>query len=72
MLTKDQKKEIVKSLRGKFKKNKLAVFCNFEGISVEKQRELKKQFKENKGEIFVVKRRLLSRALSEEIGRAHV
>jgi large subunit ribosomal protein L10 len=66
MLAKEQKKEIVKNLREKLRKNKLAVFCNFEGISVDKQRDLKRQFKENKGEIFVVKRRLLSKALSEE------
>lgn len=66
MLTKDQKKEVVKKLREKFKENKLAVFCNFEGLSVEKQRELKKQFKKNKGSLFVVKRRLLQRALTEE------
>lgn len=66
MLTKDQKKELVQNLKDKFKENKLAVFCNFEGISVEKQRELKRQFKENEGEIFVIKRRLLEKTLSEE------
>lgn len=66
MLTKNQKKEIVKKIREKLKKNKLAVFCNFEGLSVGKQRELKKQLKGNEGELFVVKRRLLQKALSEE------
>ena len=66
MLTRKQKEEIVKNLEEKLKENKLMVFCNFEGISIEKQRELKKKLKENDGEIFVVKRRLLQRALLKE------
>lgn len=66
MLTKEQKKEFIKKLREKFKANKLAVFCNFEGISVKRQRELKKHFKENNGELFVAKRRLLQKAILEE------
>ncbi|MDD5551878.1 MAG: 50S ribosomal protein L10 [Candidatus Pacebacteria bacterium] len=66
MLNKDQKKEIVKNLRKKFKENKLAVFCNFEGITVIKQRDLKKQFKESDGEVFVIKKNLLKKALLEE------
>jgi large subunit ribosomal protein L10 len=66
MLTKDQKKEVVKNLREKLAKNKLGVFCNFEGLSVEKQRQLKKEFKQAGGELFVVKRRLLKKALEEE------
>lgn len=66
MLTKEQKKEIVKKLREKFRENRLAVFCNFEGISFKRQQELKNQFKENNSEIFVVKKNLLRRALMEE------
>lgn len=66
MLTKEQKKEFVKKLKEKFDNNKLAVFCNFEGISVTRQRGLKKQFKENDGQLFVAKRRLLQKALLEE------
>lgn len=66
MLTKDQKKEVVKNLREKLKKSKLTVFCNFERIPVLRQRELKEKFREIGGEIFVVKRRLLQRALLEE------
>ncbi len=66
MLTKKQKKEVVKKIKEKLRENKLAVFCNFESLSVEKQRELKKQFKAQAGEIFVTKRRLLKKALSEE------
>lgn len=66
MLTKEQKKEVVKNLREKLRKNKLAVFCNFEKISVSRQRNLKAKFEEIKGEVFVVKRRLLKRALDEE------
>jgi len=66
MLTLEQKKQIVKRLRELLKKAGLVVFCTFSGMPVEKQRQLKKKFKENGGEIFVVKRRLLNRALSEE------
>lgn len=66
MLTKAQKKQIVKNLQEKLKNNKLAVFCSFEGIAVDKQRKLKKEFKNNSGEMLVIKRRLLQKALSEE------
>ncbi len=66
MLTKEQKKEIVKKLIEKFKENRFAVFCNFEALSFEKQRELKKIFKENSSEIFVVKKSLLEKALEKE------
>ena len=66
MLTKEQKKEFVKNLRAKIKKNKLAVFCNFERISSPRQQELKKEFQKIGGEIFVAKRRLLEKALSKE------
>lgn len=66
MLNKEQKKEVVKKTRKEFKENKLAVFCNFEGITVTKQRDLKKQFKENHGKVFVIKKNLLKKALLEE------
>ena len=66
MLTREQKKQIVRDLREKFRAKRVAVFCNFKGISAQKQRELRRKIKENKGEIFVTKRRLLQRALKEE------
>lgn len=67
MLNKSQKKELVKEIEKKFKKNKLAVFCNFKGLSMEKQRELKKQLKEEaQSDVFVVKRRLLQKALLQQ------
>lgn len=67
MLKKAQKRELVKEIEKKLRENKLAVFCNFEGLSMEKQRELKKQLKnEARADVFVVKRRLLQKALSEE------
>jgi large subunit ribosomal protein L10 len=66
MLTKEEKKQVVKNLREKLKENKLAVFCNFEGLSSGEQRELKRKFKESEGELSVVKRRLLQKALMEE------
>ena len=66
MLTKEEKKKFVKRLREKIKRNKLAVFCSFDRVSSERQRELKKGFEKIGGEIFVVKRRLLQRALTEE------
>lgn len=66
MLTRKQKEEVIKNLRGKLKENQLAVFCNFEGIPVDGQRKLKKEFKKIGGEMSVIKRRLLGRALNEE------
>ena len=66
MLTKKDKVEIVKNLKKELKDNKLAAFCNFEGISVAKQRELKKKFKEIDGRLFVVKRRLVQKVLFDE------
>lgn len=66
MLTKKQKEEIIKNLRGKLKENQLAVFCNFEGIPVDGQMKLKKEFKKIGGELSVIKRRLLIKALGEE------
>jgi len=65
MLTRKQKEEIVKNLQEKLKENQLAVFCNFEGIPVDGQRKLKKEFKKIGGELFVVKRRLLNKTLNE-------
>jgi len=66
MLTKEQKKQLVKDLRKKLKNSKLAVFCNFEKIPVSRQGQLKKEFQKIGGEVFVTKRRLLQRALVEE------
>lgn len=66
MLTKEQKKEVVKNLREKLKKSKLVVFCNFEKIPVVRQIELKEKFSEIGGKVLVVKKRLLQRALKEE------
>jgi large subunit ribosomal protein L10 len=66
MLTKEQKKEIVEKLRKKLKVNKLAVFCNFEALSFERQKLLKNQFKKENCEIFVIKKSLLEKALEKE------
>jgi len=67
MLKKAQKKELVKEVEKKLKENKLAVFCNFKGLSMEKQRELKKQLRDGAGaDVFVIKRRLLQKALLKE------
>jgi len=66
MLTKEEKRQFVKELIKKIKRNKLVVFCNFERISSGRQRELKKEFQKMGGEIFVAKRRLLQKALEKE------
>lgn len=66
MLSKEQKKQFVQTLRSKIKANKLAIFCAFEKIPTERQRKLKNEFREIKGEISVTKRRLLQRAFKEE------
>lgn len=66
MLTKQQKIELVQKLREKLKESTLTVVCNFESLSVERQKDLKKKIKNEGGEALVVKRRLFQRALSEE------
>lgn len=66
MLNKKQKKQLVQKLREKIKENKLIVVCNFEGLSVEKQKEFKKNVKRSGSEVFVIKRRLLEKAFLEE------
>ena len=65
MLVRKQKEELVKKIKEKIKNSELIVFCNFESLPVEKQTELKNKYKKAGGEIFVAKRRLIQRALSE-------
>jgi len=64
---KERKREIVKKLKELIDKYSFFLFLFFEKIPVERQRELKKKFKkETQGKLFVVKRRLLFRALKEK------
>jgi large subunit ribosomal protein L10 len=66
MLTRAQKIEIVKNLRKLLWNSLLSVFCNFSGISFEKQKKLKEAFKEKGIEVKVVKTSLLKKALELE------
>lgn len=63
MLTRDQKEKIVEELSEQFKKQKIAVFSDFRGVSVAKVRELRKQLKQKGAQYKVSKKTLLNRAI---------
>jgi len=63
MLNKTQKEKIVKELVDKFKRQKIAVFTDFQGISVSQARELRRLLKKNDAEYKVAKKTLFDRAL---------
>jgi large subunit ribosomal protein L10 len=63
MLNKTQKEKIVKELVDKFKHQKIAVFTDFQGISVSQARELRRLLKKNDAEYKVAKKTLFDRAL---------
>jgi len=63
--SKEQKKEIIKSLSDKISRSKSIVFINFNGLEVGENEDLRKKLKENKGEYYVVKKTLLDRVLKD-------
>ncbi|MCX6765674.1 MAG: 50S ribosomal protein L10 [Candidatus Moranbacteria bacterium] len=65
MLTKDQKKQLVKDLSEKIKASKSAVFVDYKGLKVKDLSELKKELKKNKVHLKVVKKTLIKRALKD-------
>ncbi len=67
MLNKAQKQEIVADLADKFKRQKIAIFTDFHGISVVKLQQLRRLLKKSGAEYKVAKKTLLSRAL-EAVG----
>lgn len=64
MLTKSQKTKLVEEFGERFKKQKIAIFSDFRGVSVAKSQELRRNLKKQDGEFKVTKKTLFDRALS--------
>ncbi len=65
MLNKSQKEKIVEEVADKFKRQKIAVFTDFHGVSVAKSQSLRRLLKEIHAEYKVAKKTLLDRALEK-------
>lgn len=65
MITKAQKGEIVANLADKFKRQKIAIFSDFSGVSVGKSQVLRRLLKKEDAEYKVGKKTLFDRALAE-------
>ena len=65
MLTKPQKEEIVAELTELFKRQKIAFFTDFQGISVTKLQSLRRLLKKENAEFKVAKKTLFDRALEQ-------
>lgn len=63
MLTKTQKAKIVEELVDKFKRQKIAIFSDFHGVSVSKAQQLRRLLKKEQAEYRVAKKTLFDRAL---------
>jgi|SRR3989338_2615681 len=63
MLTKAQKAKIVDELTERFRKQKIALFSDFRGVSVGKAQMLRRALKKDAGEYKIAKKTLLNRAL---------
>ncbi len=63
MLTREQKKEIVNKLTQEIKEAKSIVFSNYRGLNVTDMTILKKQLKEKKSNLRVIKKSLVNIAL---------
>lgn len=65
MITKAQKGEIVADLADKFKRQKIAIFSDFSGVSVAKSQMLRRLLRKEDAEYKVAKKTLFDRALAE-------
>ncbi|HDH07436.1 MAG TPA: 50S ribosomal protein L10 [Candidatus Moranbacteria bacterium] len=65
MLSKDQKKQIVKDLAEKIKSSKSVVFSDFKGLQVKDLTGLRKELRESQADFKVIKKTLLGIALKE-------
>ncbi len=63
MLNKSQKSEVVRELTDKFRRQKIAIFSDFRGVSVAKSQALRRALRKNDAEYKVAKKTLLDRAL---------
>lgn len=69
MITKTQKGEIIADLVEKFKRQKIAIFSDFSGVSVVKSQALRRLLRKEDAEYKVAKKTLFDRALAmSEIG----
>lgn len=64
MITKQQKARIIEDLTDKFKRQKIAIFSDFQGISVTKFSTLRRALKKTNAEFKVAKKTLFDRALA--------
>ena len=65
MITKSQKGEIIAELAEKFRRQKIAIFSDFRGVSVAKSQALRRLLKKENAEYKVAKKTLFDRALVE-------
>lgn len=65
MITKAQKGEIIAELMEKFKRQKIAIFSDFSGVSVAKSQALRRLLRKENAEYKVAKKTLFDRALAE-------
>ena len=63
MQTKEQKKELVKNLTDQIKNSKATVFSDFKGLPVKDMTALRKELRERKANLQVIKKTLLNIAL---------
>lgn len=68
-ITKAKKTAIIDELKKLFEKASILVFVNFHGLSVAKERKLRREFRKNEIKYKVAKKTLLKRAL-EAVGLA--
>lgn len=65
MITRKQKEDLVNDNTDKFKKQKIAVFTDFHGVSVTKLQQLRRQLRKGGAEYKVTRKTLIDRALAE-------
>jgi len=65
MLTKTQKIKIVEELTDKLKRQKIAIFSDFTGVSVSKFQALRRLLKKDQAEYKITKKTLFDRALQQ-------
>ncbi len=65
-LTKQEKKEIIKSVKEKISNQTVVYFINYKGLKARDLEEFRKKLKENDANIMVVKKSLAKRAFEEE------
>lgn len=65
MLNKSQKGKIVEGIAEKFRKQKIAIFTDFQGVSVTKSSALRRLLRKEDAEFKVARKTLFDRALAE-------